>query len=678
MVDTFKIMSVIMSTPNLNLVDLSLRTGIEKSKLIDEIYIINKVIMKNKLPMITLSDNNVFVPNKLIENMEKVFQLFDSNDLIFSQEDRKELIILYIFSHNDYISIPHLQELLNVSKNTVLNDINYIKTELQNYPIRLEYNRSVGYHLKGLEIDIHRFIYKVINDLIINLGKEWLILYIYYFFENVSVYRTIQKEIHKFLSTNMVIQLDARLRVVVHCLNLLFVRSNQNELDWSSLKIIERDFTNPIYKLTDHLVTIANKKNNIRDKLIEYSYSLLLGCFEGDIYSPIEVFYKISNEIVEIMESNFLIDFESKERLLSGLYRHMIPAYYRILLNYYDNNEHTHLIKNQFKDLFEIVRFSLSPLEKLLNTKIPETEISYFVVHLGSYIKLKKKTDENNKLKALVVCPNGVSSSLIIKHQLMSIFTNTDFSNMSSYSIHRTNQKNKYDMIFSTTPLDAEVPVYNVSSIQDKDNVINLMLEVSDDFPDAVSVKSEVYETLSIVDKYTKIEDYRRLKLSLVYNSNKKENDFRKEMPMLSDLITSDTFQYSDSDLTWQEAISLAASPLLKQDKIEERYIQNMIRKVEEFGPFINLGKGIAIPHARPEDGVNELSMSMLVLEKPVKLLDQSDQKVSILIVIAAIDNKMHLEALSHLTTVMREDENISILKNAKNFNDIKKLIEKD
>ena len=32
-----------------------------------------------------------------------------------------------------------------------------------------------------------------------------------------------------------------------------------------------------------------------------------------------------------------------------------------------------------------------------------------------------------------------------------------------------------------------------------------------------------------------------------------------------------------------------------------------MIGKVEEFGPFINLGKGIAIPHARPEDGVNEV-----------------------------------------------------------------------
>lgn len=678
MINTFKILSVIMSTPNLNLTDLSLRTGIRKSKLIDEIYVINKVIMDNNLPKITLFDNNISVPNKLIKNIQEVFQLFNLQDLTFSQEDRKELIILYIFSHNDYISNLHLQELLNVSKNTVLNDISFIKAELQEYPIQLKYRRSLGYHFKGLEVDIHRFIYQVTNDLILNSGKEWLILYIYYFLENISAYRDSQSTIENFLSTNVVIQLDARLRVVSHCLNLLFVRVNQNEIDWTGLKIIEKDSTNPIYKLSDCLVTRANKKDHVRDRLIQYSYSLLLGCFEGDIYSPIRIFYDIANEIVENMESNFLINFESKEKLLSGLYRHMIPAYYRILLDYYDNSEHTQLIKNQFKDLFEIVRFSLSPLEKLLNAKIPDSEISYFVVHLGSYIKVNTDVDKKETLKALVVCPNGVSSSLIIKHQLMDIFNNLDFRNMSSSNIYRTTGNNSFDMIFSTAPFESSIPVYNVSVISNDDDIVDLMLRVTDDFPEAVTIKSEVYETLNVIEKYTKVEDYKKLKLSLVYNSNKKEKDFRKEMPVLSDLITENTFQYSSLDLSWKEAIYLAASPLLNPKKIEERYIQSMISKVEEFGPFINLGKGIAIPHARPEDGVNELSMSMLVLDEPVKLLDQSDQEVSILIIIAAIDNKLHLEALSHLTTIMRDDENINVLRNAKEFNDIKKLIEKD
>nr|WP_269207784.1 PTS sugar transporter subunit IIA [Streptococcus equi] len=45
----------------------------------------------------------------------------------------------------------------------------------------------------------------------------------------------------------------------------------------------------------------------------------------------------------------------------------------------------------------------------------------------------------------------------------------------------------------------------------------------------------------------------------------------------------------------------MAAQPLLESGQIQASYPEAMIAKVEEFGPFINLGKGIAIPHARPE-----------------------------------------------------------------------------
>ncbi|MFQ9488808.1 MAG: hypothetical protein ACLR0I_03780 [Streptococcus salivarius] len=33
------------------------------------------------------------------------------------------------------------------------------------------------------------------------------------------------------------------------------------------------------------------------------------------------------------------------------------------------------------------------------------------------------------------------------------------------------------------------------------------------------------------------------------------------------------------------------------------------------------------MPHARPEDGVNEVGMSMLVLDHPIYLLDDPAQK---------------------------------------------------
>ena len=145
---------------------------------------------------------------------------------------------------------------------------------------------------------------------------------------------------------------------------------------------------------------------------------------------------------------------------------------------------------------------------------------------------------------------------------------------------------------------------------------------------------------------------------------------------MLEELLTAETFQRSEQELEWQAAIALAAQPLLDSGAIQPHYIEAMIRKVEEFGPFIDLGKGIAIPHARPEDGVQELGMSLLVLDKPVHLLDDPKHPISLLICIAAI--REYLRALSHLTKILRDPENIGQLVGAQQFTDIQALLKEE
>ncbi|CAM5545733.1 Ascorbate-specific PTS system EIIA component OS=Lysinibacillus sphaericus OX=1421 GN=LS41612_15885 PE=4 SV=1 [Lysinibacillus sphaericus] len=89
---------------------------------------------------------------------------------------------------------------------------------------------------------------------------------------------------------------------------------------------------------------------------------------------------------------------------------------------------------------------------------------------------------------------------------------------------------------------------------------------------------------------------------------------------MLTELLQSETIQITNEVANWQDAIRIAASPLLQQNKIEKRYIQAMIDSIEHHGPYVVLTPKVAIPHARPSDGVNELSMSLLVLQKPVYL----------------------------------------------------------
>ena len=53
---------------------------------------------------------------------------------------------------------------------------------------------------------------------------------------------------------------------------------------------------------------------------------------------------------------------------------------------------------------------------------------------------------------------------------------------------------------------------------------------------------------------------------------------------------------------------------MVKNGTIEERYIDGMIETVKNLGPYIVIAPGVALPHARPEDGVIEPSMSLVTL----------------------------------------------------------------
>ncbi|GAB6443661.1 PTS sugar transporter subunit IIA [Bacillus luti] len=115
----------------------------------------------------------------------------------------------------------------------------------------------------------------------------------------------------------------------------------------------------------------------------------------------------------------------------------------------------------------------------------------------------------------------------------------------------------------------------------------------------------------------------------------------------------------ADAVTSWEEAIRLSAKPLIKADKIENRYIDKMIENVYIMGPYIVIAPGLAFAHARPEDGVKSLGLSMLRLQNPVKFSEMAHHEVQIVLTLAAPDQNGHLELLSKLSQVFSEENAI-------------------
>lgn len=83
----------------------------------------------------------------------------------------------------------------------------------------------------------------------------------------------------------------------------------------------------------------------------------------------------------------------------------------------------------------------------------------------------------------------------------------------------------------------------------------------------------------------------------------------------------------------------------------------------------------VAIPHARPEDGVTKLGMSVLKLEQPVQF--PGNKPVRLFFVLAAIDQTTHLKALAQLTELLSNSADVAHILAAQSTEDVLTIINK-
>lgn len=146
---------------------------------------------------------------------------------------------------------------------------------------------------------------------------------------------------------------------------------------------------------------------------------------------------------------------------------------------------------------------------------------------------------------------------------------------------------------------------------------------------------------------------------------------------MALDILTKDKIKVQDQVPDWSQAITEAAQPLLEQDYIETGYIDAMIDSVKEFGPYIVIAPEIAIAHARPEDNVNKVGLSLLKLNESINFAEDSHY-ASLIFVLSATDNSSHLNVLQSLAGLLGNKEVVNQLLESKNSDEIIEIIKEN
>ena len=643
--------------------------------ILSDILRINEALSQLLLPNIRIENDLIRVP--AISSGELLGHVDISSRSYIFQHERLDMIVLYLLLYPDYISNYHLQDLLRMSKNSVVADLKDIRELLKNQSISLQYTRSAGYYLEGTGSQLRQLLERTIEKLMRLESGRFILDYVLKECRIATKDAAIFSQIRTLSEKYQLTFIFENVKIV----SLVMAVLNEIEIE-GDYQVKQEDYRNikatALLKLVEELEEEYPRLAKERD----YILSRLAGCLQGNLdLNPDPTVVQIMDEIIKQVKANTGLEFPMGIPFRKNLYAHLYPSYYRLLFNISLHNPLTHQIKREYSSLFELIRRSLKPLEEMTGKQLSSDEIAYFTIHFGGYLQSQVKHREAKDLRAMIVCPNGVSTSLILQSELEKIFPRMEFQAISRSHFKTVDNMERDDVqvIFSTTHLESQDKVFLVKPLMTSIEKILLKRRVYEylhlEKEDVVSID----ELMGIVAKYTTIKNEEGLKNELIHYLFAQNNQQLLGGDSLTDLLKEELIQQVDSVSNWQDAVGLAAQPLLAHGYIEESYIQAMIASINETGPYIVLAPKVAVPHASPDAGVHQLGISLLQVKEPVDFSedDDDDKKVQLIFVLAAVDSTAHLRALQELALILDDEEAIDSLIAASDPREILAIIEK-
>lgn len=125
------------------------------------------------------------------------------------------------------------------------------------------------------------------------------------------------------------------------------------------------------------------------------------------------------------------------------------------------------------------------------------------------------------------------------------------------------------------------------------------------------------------------------------------------------------SIKLQQSCTSWRESFELAGAGLVESGRTLPSYTQEMIQTFEELGPYMVIAPGIALAHGRPSAAVLETGLSIVTLSTPIEFGSQSNDPVSMVIGLAAIDHDSHIDLMAALSELLMSEEQVTLLLNA-------------
>lgn len=126
-----------------------------------------------------------------------------------------------------------------------------------------------------------------------------------------------------------------------------------------------------------------------------------------------------------------------------------------------------------------------------------------------------------------------------------------------------------------------------------------------------------------------------------------------------------------------EEAIRMSGDLLVRGGYATKEYVEAMIASYKKNGPYFVIAPGIAIPHARPEDGALSSAVSFVHLATPINFGSQPNDPVNFIFGLSAANGDEHVQTIQKIVKFLKSGNNIEQLNNVQSYEEIELLKER-
>lgn len=641
---------------------------------------INEYLQDRYIEKIKRTKRGVFIISTEVYNHFHEGVKTSNNEYIYSEKERQLLIVLSLFARQEELSLLHISDIAQVSKNTILMDLKEVQQILIKHNLTIQYKRKYGYQILGEELDKRYLMIETLREMIQTSNAERSLK---------EICMVSHKDIFSIANRIVLIEKslnirfsDERLSELKYIVLLTMKRIKQNKV----LKKLPIDFysINGTYEYEKIEFLLRGIKNVNEEEHIFMTMQFLISNILN-MSKPVlvehEYIYGLVEEIIDNFEQIGCAKFHDKKGLSYFLFQHFKPAYFRIKYNFHISSDITDIVLHEYYYLQEIIERAILPIEKKMGKKFPKSEVFYILIIIGGWLRKENHLIEPDRImKAIVVCNNGISLSNYLYMNLKSMFKNIIFLDcISERDYHKYPQT--YDIVFASKFIDTDKRLYIVKPMMTDLEKSQFFIKVTCDMLGISSQNITVDDILSIVDKYSIHMDEKKLRADLLeyfcqgtssmetndmLTSNSRNLDFQQ-------VLLEEHVMYCDKVCDWEDVVDLLGSVLLMERSIEQGYINEIKHQIKELHPYIMIADGFVILHAGIDDGVNEVAMSLIKLPKKISI--DGYLQADIFLMLATPDTKIHLKALNQMLDVLIKEKRVNKLRKAKDAKQMYQII---